>query len=150
MEKDKPRVAVNILVVRDGKILLGKRKGSTGGGYFGLPGGKLEFYESLEDCAKRELEEETGLRCDNISFLHVINDPRPNDDKTHWIHFEFIAKDPVGQPKLMEPDKCAGWEWFDMNNLPDDIFIGFKQSIPTYLRSIVALDAGKELKMQKI
>lgn len=146
MDKEKPRVAVNIFVIRNGKILLGKRKKSVGDGFWGLPGGKLEFYESLADCAKRELEEETGLKCDKITFLHLINDPRPNDDKTHWIHIEFLAENFVGEPELKEPEKCSEWKWFEFNNLPNDIFIGHRKSIPAFLEKVTILDINTPIK----
>src|SRR3989344_1542228 len=133
MDKEVPRVAVNIFVIRDGKILLGKRRGKLGGGYWGLPGGKLEFYESLVDCAKKELREETGLTCDKMTFLHLINDPCPTTDESHWIHIEFLAENAIGEPELKEPEKCSGWEWFDLSNLPKDIFLGHRKSIPTFL-----------------
>ncbi len=49
-----------ITVNKDKKILLGKRRNSYKQGMFGLPGGRLNLNESLADCVKRELEEETG------------------------------------------------------------------------------------------
>src|SRR5271155_3580479 len=56
-----PRIGVGCIVQHEGKVLLGKRKGSHGVGFWGFPGVHLEFGESVESCAKRELLEETGL-----------------------------------------------------------------------------------------
>jgi 8-oxo-dGTP diphosphatase len=145
MEKQKPGVAVNILVVRDGQILLGRRKGKVGDGFWGVPGGRLEFFESLVNCAKRELEEETGLKADKLTFLHMINDPRPNDDKSHYIHIEFLAENVLGEPQLREPEKCSEWKWFDINNLPKDIFLGHQRSIPALLEKAIVVDDGKTI-----
>jgi 8-oxo-dGTP diphosphatase len=64
----KPRVGVEIIVVKEGKILLGKRKGAHGSGCYSPPGGNLECKETVETCAKRELDEETGL----ISFIDTV------------------------------------------------------------------------------
>lgn len=56
-----PRVGVGVVVIHGKKILLGKRKNSHGEGEWAFPGGHLEFGESVQECAKRELLEETGL-----------------------------------------------------------------------------------------
>lgn len=46
-----PQVGVGVLILRDGKVLLGRRKGSHGAGCWSAPGGHLEFGEVVEDCA---------------------------------------------------------------------------------------------------
>jgi 8-oxo-dGTP diphosphatase len=56
MEK-RPAVGVAAIVTKNGKVLLGKRKGAHGEGSWAFPGGHLEFNESIEDCAKREVFE---------------------------------------------------------------------------------------------
>jgi len=58
----KPSVGVGVIVVRAESLLLGKRKNSHGEGEWSFAGGHLEFGETVEECARRELEEETGLK----------------------------------------------------------------------------------------
>ena len=63
---DRPLVGVGVFIKRDGKYLLGKRKGAHGAGQWSLPGGHLEGGESFEDCCIREVKEETGLDISNV------------------------------------------------------------------------------------
>lgn len=56
-----PKVGVGIMVMKNGKVLLGKRKGSHGTGKYAWPGGHMEHMESFEECAKREVREETEI-----------------------------------------------------------------------------------------
>ena len=67
MESHVPQVGVGVIVIREGLVLLGKRIGSHGAGTWALPGGHLEFGESLEDCARREVLEETGLAVQSVA-----------------------------------------------------------------------------------
>ena len=64
--EQKPKAGVGIMVLKDGKVLLGKRKGSHGEGEYAFPGGHLEYMESFEDCAKREVREECGVEIENL------------------------------------------------------------------------------------
>lgn len=102
----------------DGKILLGKRKDS---GLYGLPGGWLEKYEQWEDCAKRELEEETGL-CFNknrFRFMEALNCKRLNDNY-HAISIIMqseIEETEKGQIMNLEPHKCDKWLWVTLSQM---------------------------------
>lgn len=140
MEKNYPKIGVNVFAIRDGKILMGKRIGKTGYGTWCLPGGHFEIGESLIDAAKRELKEETGIISDNMEYLQLINDPLEN---VHYVHINFIAKDFIGEPKVTEPDKFEEWRWFDLNSLPDQIFIGHQKFIPAFINKINFIDKLK-------
>ena len=115
------RVGVGVVVYRDGKVLLGKRKNSHGEGCWAFPGGHLEMMESIEACATREVQEETGL-----TLSHVHCGPYSNDrfaaSHVHYLTVFAIAESAQGEPVLMEPDKCEGWQWFDWNALPEPLF----------------------------
>lgn len=116
-----PRVGVGCVVQRDGKILLGKRKGSHAMGFWGFPGGHLEFGESVEECAKRELNEETGLSSVSLKQGPWVENVMIDEDKHYITIFVFIDQF-EGEPNLCEPDKCEGWEWFPIDSLPDPLF----------------------------
>lgn len=62
MENNITKVGIGVMIWKDGKVLLGKRKGSHGEGTYAFPGGHMEYMESFTDCVKRELEEECGLK----------------------------------------------------------------------------------------
>jgi 8-oxo-dGTP diphosphatase len=115
------RVGVGVLVVRQGKILLGKRKGSHGAGEWALPGGHLEFGESVVDCARREVLEETGLTIDRPKPGPFSSDLFPEIGR-HYVTLFVIADSPDGEPELREPEKCEGWEWFRWSELPTPLF----------------------------
>jgi 8-oxo-dGTP diphosphatase len=104
------------MIVKDGKILMGKRKGSHAAGEYGLVGGHLDPMESFEDCIKREVREECGLEIDNLRFICVsnINTYAPK----HYIDIDFIADWQSGEPKVLEPEKCEGWGWYSLGDLP--------------------------------
>ncbi len=118
-----PRVGVGVIIMRDDEILLGRRKGSHGSGSWSFPGGHLEMYESFFDCAARETMEETGLEIDIIKELPVVtNDFFKKEDK-HYVTVYIRANYIGGEAKILEPDKCYGWDWFSWDSMPDDIFI---------------------------
>lgn len=115
-----PRVGVGVIVKRGGKVLLGKRRGSHGEGTWGFPGGHLELWEDVEDCARREVDEETGLKIRNIKLGPYTNDKFRKDGK-HFITLFVIADYDSGEAEMKEPEKCDGWEWFRWKDLPSPL-----------------------------
>jgi len=127
--RDKFPVGVNIFIIREGKLLLGKRKNVYGAGTWGLPGGHLEFGESMTKAAARELEEETGLKADKFTFVNTINDLHNGQ---HYLQIGFLAEGvEKTEPILKEPDRVEKWHWFDLDNLPKEIF-------PSHIKQIQA------------
>jgi 8-oxo-dGTP diphosphatase len=108
MEKmGKPLVGVGLFVFNEktNAILMAKRKTKHKG--YCLPGGHLELYETVEECAVRELLEETNLKIDlkNVVLYDIFNVIRQNMN-FHYITFLLVAKYPEAQEvKNMEPDK---------------------------------------------
>jgi len=68
------QVGVGVIIIRDDHILLGERTGAHGTGTWALPGGELEMGERIEDCARREVLEETGLELASIKKYGFTND----------------------------------------------------------------------------
>ena len=120
MEESRPRVGIGLFIFKDGKVLLGKRKGKHAPGVYAGPGGHLESMEAFVTCAKREAMEEAGIEIDNIKFLCITNfqeyAPR------HYVDIGLIAEWRRGEPKALELDKCEGWDWYDIEKTPEPLF----------------------------
>lgn len=119
---NRPGVGVGVYIRKGNKILFGKRKNAHGQGSWCPPGGHLEYGESLEDCAKRETYEETGLDIKIVKVCGFTNDIHKNEKK-HYITIQIVADHIEGDPKIMEPDKCEQWAWYDWDNLPKPLFL---------------------------
>lgn len=120
MEKPQVRVGIGVFVFKDGKFLLGQRKGSHGSGTWSIPGGHLEFGESFEETAVREVYEETGLHIKNVRFGAVTNDILMDENK-HYVSVWLLSDYGSGTERIMEPDKCNALEWHTFDDLPQPL-----------------------------
>lgn len=122
------------MVFKDGKLLLGKRKNVHGAGDYAFPGGHLEYMESFEACARREAREEAGIEIENIQFVFLSNikeyAPR------HYVHIGLKAEWKSGEPQNLELEKCEGWGWYDIDDLPQPIFYGSALTLEAYKNEI--------------
>lgn len=117
-----PQVGIGAIVVKDNKILVGKRKNAHGDGHWGFAGGHLEFLESPEECAAREALEEAGITIANPRVVAYTNDVFENEEK-HYITFYVLADHVDGEPAVKETDKCEEWQWVEWENLPRPLFL---------------------------
>lgn len=116
-----PKVGVGVLIFRANGILLGRRMGSHGAGTWAAPGGHLEFGESIDTCARREVLEETGLEIHDLRYGPFTSNVFEADDK-HYVTLFVLATRTKGEPRVLEPDKCEGWAWFEWMALPELLF----------------------------
>lgn len=116
-----PRVGVGVIVLRDGLVLLGERIGAHGAGTWALPGGHLEFGESVEQCAWREVLEETGLDVQLIGPGPYTSDVFV-DEQRHYVTLFVLARSARGEPRRCEPHKCARWQWRRWSEMPMPLF----------------------------
>lgn len=123
---NRPQVGVGVFVVKDGKFLMGQRRGSHGEGTWSVPGGHLEFGESPETTASREVFEETGLKIANIAFLAMTNDIFRQEQK-HYVTLWMQSDWESGDPMITEPDKFIDQGWFDLETLPSPLFLPWEQ-----------------------
>ena len=139
MEKPNVRVGIGVFVFKDGKFLMQLRKGSHGEGSWSLPGGYLEFGESFEETARREVSEEAGIEIKNVRFGAVTNDHFVDENKHHvsiWMLSEWSS----GQVKIMEPEKCTAQAWHSFEDLPSPLFLTWNQLFESdFIHDIKAL-----------
>lgn len=124
------KVGIGVFILKDGKVLLGKRRGSHGAGQYAGPGGHLEYMESFEECAKRETLEETGIEITNVRFLCLSN--LKQYAPKHYVDVGLLADWKSGEVRVMEPDKVESWDWYDLDNLPGELFA----AEPHYLEAV--------------
>ena len=104
---------------------MGKRKNAHGAGTWAPPGGHLEYGETPEVCAQRETLEETGLVLTKSKSFTFTNDIFEKENK-HYITLFILSKYEGGTPEVKEPEKCEEWKWFDLNQLPENVFLSIK------------------------
>lgn len=123
--KNRPKVGVSVILNCEKNILLGRRKGSHGDNTWAFPGGHLELYEDIVECGKRELLEETGIDVSKYKPIELgyTNDQFKEEEK-HYITLYVLYNVPKKlDAKLMEPNKCHEWKWFDIHSIPEERFI---------------------------
>jgi 8-oxo-dGTP diphosphatase len=119
-------VGMGIFVFKDGKFLMQRRQGAHGTGAWSIPGGHIEFGESFEDTARREVKEETGLDIKNIRFGAITNDYFPEEGK-HYISVWMLCDWDKGTEYITEPDKCSAQAWHTFDDVPTPLFLPWQQ-----------------------
>ena len=127
----RPLIGISVLVMKEGKLLLGRRKGAHGEGEYASPGGHLEHLESFAACAARETLEETGLVIGEPRFLRVFNSTEYAPK--HYVDLAFVAQWVSGEPEIREPDKVESWDWYSVDALPSPLFAMMPTAIDALL-----------------
>lgn len=131
------KVGIGVLIENNNKILLGHRTKTskdTGGIYepdsWTLPGGKQEYNETTIETGIREVKEETNLQVKDLRVFYVSDDISTD---RHYVTIDYITNNYDGELKTMEPEKIDKWEWFDINNLPSNLYSPSRKCIQKYL-----------------
>jgi 8-oxo-dGTP diphosphatase len=121
--------SVNVFIIRDNKVMLGRRA-NTGwmDGYLCPPGGHVEKGETPTIAIAREIKEELGVAVD-LKDLDFVCVAARNTSPTEYVAYEFAICDKNYQFMNAEPEKCSELVWADLDNLPSDIVDHFKQVI---------------------
>lgn len=128
-QNNRPKVGIGVMIFKKGKVLLGKRRSSHGSGEYAWPGGHLEYMESFEECVKREVREEAGIEIENVRFLRLLN--FKTYAPKHYVDIGLMADWKSGEPQVLEPEKCEGWAWYGLDDLPEPLFA----ALPSYFEA---------------
>ncbi|XP_047973902.1 geranyl diphosphate phosphohydrolase-like [Salvia hispanica] len=125
-------VGVQVILLKGNKVLMGRRHTVVGDAHFALPGGHLEFGESFEECAYREVKEETGLEIKGAEKLTIVSNAilEPKPMQLVAVIMRAALADPNQEAINMEPEKCDGWNWYHWDHLPSPL-------LPTLQTAIV-------------
>ncbi len=137
MVKKRVGAGFGVMLLKDNKILLGRRHQDPlkadselrGEGTWTMPGGKLEFGETFEEGAKREVKEETGIEIKDAGVICVSND---TNEYAHFITIGLLSEDFEGEPEVMEPDEIIEWKWFDIDNPPSPLYFPSARVLENY------------------
>jgi len=104
-----PQLAVSAAIFRDDKILLVRRAGSPARGFYSLPGGRVEFGETLHDALHREIAEETGLKIEILDLAGWREVLPGTAGGGHYLIMSFAARWTFGEPVLN--DELDDFRW---------------------------------------
>lgn len=131
MEKQMPKIWVWVIVRRNWKVLLWKRKNAHWEWTWAFPWWHLEMFEKVEDCAKRETYEESWLEVTNINIWPYTNDFFEQENK-HYITLVVICDSEEWEPIVKEPHKLEYWDWFERDKLPSPLFIPINNLVDSW------------------
>jgi ADP-ribose pyrophosphatase YjhB (NUDIX family) len=113
----RPQLAVSASIFRDGKILLVRRARSPGKGFYSLPGGRVEFGETLHAALHREVDEETALRIEIVGLAGWREVVPGTTGGGHYVIMSFAARWSSGEPVLNE--ELDDFKWLAPDALGD-------------------------------
>jgi 8-oxo-dGTP diphosphatase len=120
-----------LLVDEHGRVLLTLRKLAPEAGCWSIVGGKLEYLETLHDCALREALEEVGLAV-SIEALLCVTDHLLPQESQHWVSPAYLGRVADGRAKNCEPRKTREVRWFPLDELPPNLTMTARNAINAY------------------
>ena len=122
-----PQLAVSAAIFRDDKVLLVRRARSPGKGFYSLPGGRVEFGESLHTALRREVDEETGLAIDIVGLAGWREVLPSAGGSGHYLIMSFAARWLAREPLLN--DELDDFRWLPPDELGDLRLTGGLQEV---------------------
>jgi 8-oxo-dGTP diphosphatase len=119
---NKPQIGIGAVILNESHdhILLILRKKHPEANMRSVPGGKVEFLETLENATIREIKEEVGLDITVNQILCTAETINPENNE-HWISIIYLTNVIAGEFHNCEPDKIADVKWFPINDIPENI-----------------------------
>ena len=128
-----PKITLDGIIKKGNEILLIRRRNIPFKNSWALPGGYLEYNEKTEDAVIREIIEETGLFTEIINLIGVYSDPK-RDPRGHTVSIIYELR--IIKGKLESGDDATDVNFFNLNNLPDNLAFDHKKVIKDYIREI--------------
>lgn len=131
MNKKSPKINVDILIIKDNKILLGlltKNWMHKGKQVYGVPGRDIRFGEKIGETVRRNIKEEFGC---SVKKYKVISVNANYAMSNHYIGIGIVAEI-NGKPKLLIPQDWEKWEWFEKGKIPNNLFPATENLVKCY------------------
>jgi 8-oxo-dGTP diphosphatase len=123
-------LSIDAVIIKDDNILLIQRGVEPNKGFWGTPGGYVEWDESTEETVKREVKEETGLSVVGTKLVGVYSSPKRHPKQV--VNILYIAEVEDGEPKAS--DDAQDIRWFSIHELPQQMALDHKQNITDALK----------------
>ena len=136
MEEKKPGINVDILVIKEDKVLLGlltEKWCEDGKRVYGVPGRDVQFSEKIGNRVKRNIKEEFDCAVGSYKIICINANYALGN---HYIGIGVVAQID-GEVKNSFPEDWEKWEWFDKKKLPENLFPATKNLIDCYLQKKV-------------
>jgi 8-oxo-dGTP diphosphatase len=134
MDKSYPKVGVGAIVLdKDDRVLLQLRNKPPEVGHWSIPGGRVEFMETVQTAIVRELKEELGIDVVVESLLCVTDHIVPADN-AHWVSPAYLVRVVAGEARNLEPESTRHMEWFSISNLPEPLTLTTKSAVEAFRR----------------
>jgi 8-oxo-dGTP diphosphatase len=126
-----------IIVDNQGRLFLARRgpKAKNERGLWEFPGGSVEFGETMAAALRREMREEFGIEIVIGKLLDVV-DHILKEEGQHWISPTYLCTLAAGEPRIMEPEKCAEIAWFHPDEVPQELTQISRENLAHYLQTI--------------
>lgn len=138
MSTKNPNISVDILVIKENKILLGlltKKWAVNEVQVYGVPGREIFFGEKMGEVVKRNISEEIDCK---VTKYRIISVNANYEMGNHFINIGVMSEI-EGDIKLLKPEDWETWEWFDLDKLPKNLFASAKNTINSYLSKQVCV-----------
>jgi 8-oxo-dGTP diphosphatase len=116
--QSEPRVGCGAAIVIEGRILLLQRGTEPEAGSWGLPGGKIDLFETAPHATAREINEELGIAIEPSDLLCLV-DQIDAERGTHWVAPVYLVETFTGELRNVEPHKHPAIDWFALDALPE-------------------------------
>ena len=126
----------SVIIYNDNKVLLQQRRDNN---YWGYVGGYVKVGEIVEEAAKREMFEESGLIAEFLGLFGVFSGPElhhiyPDGNEVHIIDIVFTCNEFTGKLKTQKSE-VLDLQWFDYDNMPENLSHTIKPALMKFIQT---------------